>query len=283
MLAAFSSRRSRCDAPEFGELWPGRLDAMRLEIAVKTSLGFYWSWSRENGDPLVDQAPISFEGRTFVWHSNENAARDDRLYPTLTTMVRDEADAVQAETDAARLLSALAFSHHVEMTPMVGIRSGPAAERSRSIFRQPGGRTVVVARAPTAVVVAPDDRLRLALALHREGLSAESPFFGFLAYWNALDVVLQDDARLRDEYLEREGARIGSRSGRETPPEGWAIYLRESSRNAVAHAVRDSGRSVIDPDLAPDRRRLAGDASMLGELVRFRILDEWPYPVAEHV
>jgi hypothetical protein len=253
---------------------------MRLEIAVITSLGFYESWPREPGDPLVEQAPIAFDGRTFVWHSNDEREIEERIFPTLTTMVTDDADAVAAETGANRLLSALAFSHHVEMTPMVGVVTAFASESARSVFRQPGGRTVLVARAPALVTVHPDDRLRLALALNREALSSESPFFRFLAFWNALEVLFQNSWPDLEAYFAADGAQVAARNARTTPPEGWPTYLLQSSRHAVAHAVRPAGRAVLDPDLAADRRRLSGDALLLDDLVQYRVHDEWPYAVS---
>jgi hypothetical protein len=252
---------------------------MRLEIAVKTSLGFFDRWPREAGDPLVEQAVIAFDARDFVWHSNDEGDGEAPIFPTLTTMVADDTDAVAAETDANRLLSALAYAHHIEMTPMVGVISGFASERSRSIFRQSGGRSALLAQAPARVTVQSDSRLRLTLALNREGLSTESPFFRFLAFWNALEVLFQNSWPDLEAYFVAEGGPVAARNGRGAPAEGWPSYLLKSSRHAVAHAVRPVGRAVLDPDLAVDRRRLSGDALLLDDLVRYRIFDEWPYAV----
>jgi hypothetical protein len=47
-------------------------------------------------------------------------------------------------------------------------------------------------------------------------------------------------------------------------------------RNALAHVVRRTGRTRVDPDDPSDRVRLRADADMLEALARIAVDHRWP-------
>jgi hypothetical protein len=251
---------------------------MRYETPVKTGLHF------GEGDGIqlteVEVCSIQFGDRVFEWHSNLVAVDGDgRDFPTITTMARDGDDQESVDADTQRLLSALCFQHHTGLTADAPGDTGAAGRFDRAVLRAPGGTTGgLIARAPAEVHVVDDPVLRHALALYREGVTAASPFYGFLALWNALDVLFDGDEGARDAYLGTVQAGSGVVAGWDSFPADLAAYLRESSRNAVAHAVR-VGRPVVDPDLPADRHRLQRDARLLEGLVYARVHDRWSHPV----
>jgi hypothetical protein len=133
--------------------------------------------------------------------------------------------------------------------------------------------------------VADDSNLRSALAYHREGQNAGSPFYRFLAFWNCIDVVFNSsgrDTRDRDNFLDAEVPRFQQRWDNPDSelPRHPAQHFGHESRHAIAHAVRDPGQTEIDPDLFKDRQRLEYESQFLGWIARAAIETRYPYPVA---
>ena len=122
-----------------------------------------------------------------------------------------------------------------------------------------------------------DDDLRLVLALHREGRSAGSPFYGFLAYWNALEAAFDLDEQQLAAFIDAAPARAvaGSTTTRHRRRDGRGTCA-ESNRDAVAHAVRKSSRDTVrDPDDPRDRGRLNRDSRLLVRLLEDRVEQRW--------
>jgi hypothetical protein len=145
-------------------------------------------------------------------------------------------------------------------------------------------------QAPAELVVVDDERLRRVLGYFREALGTGSPFFKFLAYWNAIDVACDDlNGGLKVWLLATMEKYPNLRGDTELPPDWWE-YLWKEQRGAVAHAVRGQGfPAEIDPDDPETQERFGVDARLLQDLVRIRVRERWgdhavygrPHP--EHV
>jgi hypothetical protein len=210
----------------------------------------------------------------------ERAARNlDTVYrqergPTLSTPIADSNDYEAERLATARLLSAIAY----ETGQAVEIQSGGAAGWP-SEFDPPVATALrrfgdYVRAAPSEVVVVDDDRLRLVLGYYREGLGTESPYFKFLAFWNALEVAGEDVDEKLAGWVRKT---MDARGADGEQPGDWWQRFEEERRHAVAHAIRDEWRNV--PDLDPDdpdlRSGFYRDARLLQELVRRRVRERW--------
>jgi hypothetical protein len=253
---------------------------MRYDVAVRARLRFHTQAQvrLQASFPEGETVLIEHAGRRFVWHNTQPDPEGHELWPTVTIMVED-ADDYEAERVAMeRFLSALAYWTDTEIEGLNWGGAGWAQEFDRPVaVARRRGLGDQVFEAPGEVVVEPeDDQLRLVLAHHREGLNAGSPFFRFLAFWNALDVGFDGDQDGLRGWICETVPRFGTYTRH--LPEGadpWD-YLYDSSRNAVAHAIRTSDdRPALDPDLLPDRGRLMGDSRLLQMLVKNRVAERW--------
>jgi hypothetical protein len=252
----------------------------RYETGVRANLRFHTKRPPfTNQFPEAEQVVIEFEGREFVWHPNlEPGPEGQEWWPNVTVMVVNPDDYVEEMTAMQRFLSALAYEFETAVEPMSSGAAGWPGPLDRPVAmaarRGYGDR---VSEAPLGLVVEDDDRLRLVLALNREGLNSESPFYKFLSFWNALDAAFDNDEPAMAEFLNRTAPLYaGHRSSYDDPPSDWADYLRESNRNAIAHAVRPAGRPLLDPDDPLDRERIYRDSRLLQDLVRARVRERWP-------
>jgi hypothetical protein len=136
------------------------------------------------------------------------------------------------------------------------------------------------AQPPRRIVMVDDPVLRHAMAHVREARGTQSPFYKFLAFWNALDVTFGGDEQVRDAYLRAIPTSAGGLvQPFDQAPADLAEYLRDSSRNAIAHAIRrDPSLVAIDPDAPRDRARLERDARLIEGIVEHRIHECWPHP-----
>ena len=184
---------------------------------------------------------------------------------------------VAAADPLQRLLSALAFHYNTRIES----RSTKTGSGETDLLHPYGAvepsDTVAVqcVIAPVRVHVESDSQLRVALGLYREGLSAGSPFYRFLAFWNVLDAVFNGDESARDAFLRARATgmhQIPNAAGSDV-----AKYLRQESRHAIAHVIRDRPQdTTIDPDAPADRERLEDDAYCLHKLARIAVVERWP-------
>lgn len=253
---------------------------VRANVAFHTQSPPYLPGARLPGP---EQVVIRFDGRDFVWHPNlDRGPEGEERWPGLTVVVKDSND-YEAETEAMhRFLSAVAFEIHRPMEVAALGGSGTADPLARPVLGAARrGLADLVVDAPASVEVEEDERLRLVLALYREGLNSGSPFYRFLSVWNALDAVFDNDSDRIKAFVNVEAPRWAGHRGDayQPPPSDWAAYLYDSNRNAVAHAVRRPGKPVLDPDNPSDRARLWTDSRLLDDLVRAAIRERWDRPV----
>jgi hypothetical protein len=255
----------------------------RCEVAVRANVAFH---TRRPPYPLhrlpsAEQVVIEFEGRDFVWHPTLEPGPDgEEWWPGVTVVVKDHNNYDEEAELMHRFLSALTFElrQPIEVLNFGGSgQPDPLAPPVPRAARRGLGDLVVTA--PLGVETVADQRLRHVLALYREGLNSESPFYRFLCFWNALEAVFDDNRTKVTRFLNENAPNYARRDDYDPPPSDWAEYLRNSSRNAIAHAVREPGRPVLDPDLPLDRERLYRDSRLLDDLVRAAIVERWPEPV----
>jgi hypothetical protein len=254
----------------------------RHEVAVRTTIAFH------TRNPPFDvfqiepeQVTISFEGRDFVWHANlEPGPGGEEWWPGVTVVVVDHNNYDQERELMHRFLSALTYELEEPMEVLSGGGTGvadPLAPPVPRAMRRGFGNQI--RDAPAAIEVTDDERLRLVLALYREGKNSESPFYRFLSYWNALDASFDNDVKRISGFLDAEANRYSRGFDFKMRPKSWSKYLYDSNRCAIAHAVRVPGKPVLDPDLPDDRARLDRDSQLLERLVRLAVEHRWPGPV----
>lgn len=222
-----------------------------------------------------ERVVIDFQGRRFVWHAGREV-EGEQCWPVVSAMVGDSADYAVERLEANRLLSALSFSLDYPMSVATSAATGYKTELDRPLLAQPGYSATIITPAVSTVRVIDDERLRLVLALFREGRSADSPFYRFLAFYNALDAAFDNDEPARDGTIR--AVLNGGPAPRGLRPDGfdWADYLRDALRNAVAHAVRLEGKPVLNPDDLADRNALDQASAAVVQLLRRRVNDRWP-------
>jgi hypothetical protein len=256
----------------------------RLEVPVRTSLRF----AKGPVLPIMpatheaESVVIKFDRREFGWLEFKPTPGGDYIpTPTVTTFVENDAEEEWnlAREVLQRFLSALAFEYdtRIEARPTSGGSGTPDLLDPSGARDASDAIGFLLHVAPTRMVVSPDPSLRLALAVYREGLNAGSPFYGFLAFWNVLEATFNGNGTRRNSFLRAEA-----------PSSRWVVpftgdvahYLREASRNAIAHIIRrDPGDTSIDPDLPHDRERLDLESRWLRDLARKAISTRWPEPV----
>jgi hypothetical protein len=260
----------------------------RLEAAVRSPIAFRRKFSDrpERFLEKPETVGIKFDGRLFVWHAFPDLQPDpffgDReLGPSVTTLLTDDDDYADVATELERFLSALAYHYDQPAEVTAYGSSGERDPFHPSITRAPrthagwmmaeSYEVIRLQRNPPAVLQA--------IAYFREGLNAGSPFYRFMAYWNCIDATFDGDIERRSEFLRRTVPLFRGRwDDRFDFPKDPVKYFWEESRNAVAHAVRHSRRS-IDPDADHDRRRLDDESRFLNLIARRAIEREFDRPV----
>lgn len=251
----------------------------RFELGLITPLRFE-SAPPEWAQPAIELGTtatvnISFEEREFVWHDP-----DDEHDPALTALHDDDRRVLRDVQEAAqRLLSALAFEMGVPIASQgAGTSNGELDARQRSSVHPPrSSYGLRLERAPSAVSVASDARVRLALAIYREALSANSPRYRFLAYWNAIEAALPARTERRPFLNSRVPAEWRLRKSDPVPADPFT-YFWERSRTPVAHAEMGPSR-VSNPDDPLEKARLETDADVLEPLVKIAILRMDPHAI----
>lgn len=113
-----------------------------------------------------------------------------------------------------------------------------------------------------------DDRERAALALFREGVSLDNPFYSFLGLYKVISVLVPR-GRERGEWIAQGLISLDSeksirrRDELAASGEDVGVYLRDEGRNAVAHAEAEP---YANPDDIDDHFRLTQDLPLLRNL-----------------
>jgi len=257
--------------------------AGRYEVAVRTPLIFgTWSFGEDAG-AYPEQVTFRFDGREFTWHANSEPSEHTGMKdcPNLTVMLGGSSGAAPEALAANQAMSALSWLYRVPIEPVYGGVVGFRQPSERPLIRDSGvyggaGRLVSPLK---ELLVTDDDRLRLVLGLAREARAAGSPFYRFLQFWNAAGAALKKSASLKSE-LEGVAEERAKALGWPTPAGGWWKHLKDSNRDAIAHAVRNNpSLPALDPDDPVDRGRLARDAQILEALLEAKVDEGWPYAV----
>ena len=272
---------------------------MRLTVGLRSPLAFQLPGPR-TGDWLKappDTVGIKFEGREFVWHPPMEYGDElapSQYGPMVAVVIVDDEDGRVAAQSLQRFLSAAAFAYDQPVDDGSGGLGGDGESDAYHPFGARAQRShpyVYKAEPPAALVVEDHEALRLALSYFREGLNASSPFYRCVAFRNVLDAVYEveheiravpgtrqrtptKEAAARDAFIEATAAAVAGWHSMTTPPRGWAHYLREEVRNALAHVNRRERREV-NPDDPTERVRLMGDATVMQQLAKAAIEHRW--------
>jgi len=120
-------------------------------------------------------------------------------------------------------------------------------------------------------VVTTEDKATL--ALYREGISLDNPFYAFLSLYKTISVILPD-SKQRAKWIEATLEELddhlakGRRDQLRTDGIDVSLYIRDEGRNAIAHAGR---QPYVNPDETNDRFRLYQDVPLLKNLAELAI------------
>jgi hypothetical protein len=212
----------------------------RYELALRTGVRFRRFRLDDDDQFIPETVVIRFKERDFVWHHIPDDIHGQHYAPGLSIVAFDNDDYRTALPELTeRFLSALAFLLNQPIGVALYGGSGiidpfaPPGPRERALF---GG---MISDPPGEIEVVDDHHLRLALGLYREGLNADSPFYSFLAFSNALEAAFQGNRGATDKFVNATSPQRRWRWPEEIPfPDDPAATLRESSRNAIAHVIR---------------------------------------------
>jgi hypothetical protein len=110
-----------------------------------------------------------------------------------------------------------------------------------------------------------------------------SPYYRFLAHWNALEAVFYGPTSRsgRAAFLDRVTPTAADAWTAYPLPEKPSEHFDEASRDAIAHVFRGAGtRPLIDPDADSDRQRLDWESRFVEWLVPHAIREVFGEPVA---
>jgi Methylamine utilization protein MauJ len=273
----------------------------RLEVVVNSPLAFSRRFAdaideRELGD-VFSRAPdtvgIEFRGRLFVWHAFPSLERPgpghEESCPTVTVLVDDETDARDAADELQRFVSALAFNYQEPAETRYAQRTDVTDAFAPAMNRGPRSTLWgwTLAPPPARIVMLPEQNVQLAVAYYREGLNSGSPFYGFLAFWNALDATFAVPGRgakrrgspraARDAFIREFAPNARKLWPTGLPfPSDLADALERDSRNAIAHVIRGANERSVDPDVAEDRTRLRVEMDVLKWMAHEAVERQYP-------
>ena len=197
----------------------------RLELPLKTELRF--------GDAEeAARVLIRFRDRDFIWYANlerTQSGLEPPFWPTVTVMVNGSSDVDPARRAMQHFLSVLAFNYERAIVEIVtGMQEWTQVDDPPVHLQQGGnGRAPFLTPPPAELVAVNDGRLALALAHYREAVNSDSPFYRFLAYWNALDVLFGGDSARMKSHLDAASTWApGWFRGHPTSPRGWGRLLQ---------------------------------------------------------
>ena len=226
------------------------------------------SWIVATVDPKIPwptkKQLIEYEGMDFIlFPQSENESAGVALRADAYRL-----DAQEARKHIMRFCSALAWAEGAGIEIVTWGGGGiPHPIHIRH------GRSVVDYLQADHLPNVATDEARAALALYREGVSLENPFYAFLSLYKSVSVLfpkgkrraewidetlgdLDDDrARKRRDELVANGVDVGQ-------------YIWDEGRNAIAHAEREP---YVNPDDVDDHFRLQQDLPLLQNLAELAI------------
>jgi hypothetical protein len=114
---------------------------------------------------------------------------------------------------------------------------------------------------------------RAAIALYREGVSLDNPFYAFLSLYKSISVILPK-GKERAEWIDKSLGDLDERQAKERrdalTKSGIDVgqYIWEMGRNAIAHAEREP---YVNPDEVDDHFRLYQDIPLIKNLAELAI------------
>jgi hypothetical protein len=250
--------------------WLRMNDEIRPRYSVAVDADFIFNFDEPGFAPSADvifsreraTVTFTFEGREITWHELGPA-----FYPSVAIAIDDDEDYDEAIGVVLRFLSALAY--HTQMPVDVVDLQGGAPSRRDELRTLRARRLGALHANPTRIRLPPDDRARKAIGFWREGRSERNPFYGFLAYWKVLELVIGDDPRKIVAWID---ARSGGR-------QGLGDELNDRCRDAVSHGARSRrSKTVADPDDPRDRTRMDQARYEVMRLAMRAIDETWPHP-----
>lgn len=225
------------------------------------------SWPKED-------THIQFGGHEFIL---KPATRDTEQTMCIN-LTKERMTEIEAMTLMNRFLSVLSWCNDqgMELLDCVGSSNVIPASVPRKI-RIIGSSFVF----PFYRKLPNDPKVRLALALYREGLTVNSIPFSFLSFFKVINIFWNDKwvrnkneliegirallPQIKDEFALKRLTEL-AKTEKDIPE-----YLYESERCAIAHAYSDP---VIDPDDETHLRRLAWDILIIQEIATYLIEDK---------
>jgi len=114
---------------------------------------------------------------------------------------------------------------------------------------------------------------RAALALYREGISLDNPFYSFLSLYKAISVVIPN-GKQRGSWIDATLADLDDHRATKRRDElldsrvDVGQYIRDEGRHAIAHAGK---QPFVNPDEVEDHYRLQQDVPLLKNLAELAI------------
>lgn len=205
--------------------------------------------------------------------------REFRLLPgsdSLSRMIRVKTEAGFRQVDADKLilelLSALAWAEQAQAVTTFGNWCTAPLNVGKGPMGITGGGHFDYLPDPA------DPKAKLALALYREGLSANLTTYKFLGFFKVINVLKNDGLGqkqwIRDnlQYVTDRNALTRIAALQASKPD-VADYLYKSGRNAVAHAFDQS--NLVNPDDPADLIRLSEDLPVIRDLARVAVEREF--------
>lgn len=261
----------------------------RIEAVVSTPLSFRRNMSEGVAayDEPAETVGITFDDRLFVWHAFPELDNDPTfgprpLGPTVVAALDTDDDKIVA-TELERFLSALTHLYQVP-TEVTAYGSSHITDLYETPYTRGPAPPGWARKEPLDwISVERDEGLLKALGWYREGKNSGSPFYRFLAHWNALEAVYYGSTSRdgRAEFVDRVTPTLADAWQAYPLPTTPSQHFHDESRHAIAHVFRGGGggSTVIDPDSDVDRQRLDWESRFLEVLVPAAITEVYGTPV----
>lgn len=184
-----------------------------------------------------------------------------------------------------RFLSAMAWKEEQEFVTLGSIGSGATiADKDKPRFNYSEGRVLryrVISRFDFEHLQdPPDQKQKLALALFREGLNSNMPFYRLLSFFKIVNIGF-GKGREQVDWINANLGKVRNMWGQERLQElsgsvaDVGDYLWVQGRNAIAHAY---DQPIKDPDVPVDVLTANRDSELMQVLAKIFIEDELGVP-----
>jgi hypothetical protein len=217
----------------------------------------------------------------FRQHTLALLPEENQQYPAVAFLKPASMADEEARTLIQHFLSSLAWAEGGAINVEAWGGGGRPHRLSRSNFGQ-------IRRPKFQIDYLPDpqdQRVRLALALYREGLGLKYDAYAFLSLYKIINLIRRsgsDQIAWIGSHLGRVWAReaIERINALTTAGEDVAKYLYVSGRCAVAHAGMSP---TVDPENLEDARRLRCDLPLIKNLAEIAIEEEFQIQAAHTI